>query len=156
LEGHDGKCANLHGHTYTLIVEVDGPVIDNCNSPKHGFVIDYKDLKSIVNEHIIDKMDHHFLSSGDEMLVRAVKLAGSDHGLPNDMAIHQAFGPGGICVIGERTTAEHMAHWIFCQLAPHIRNLSMVTLCETESSSAVYTADDYAMFDEPKLRDDKK
>ncbi len=51
-----GKCKNLHGHTYKLTVEVQGPI----NSK--GWVINFKDLKEIVNELIIDKYDHGYLN----------------------------------------------------------------------------------------------
>ena len=39
LDGHDGKCKNLHGHTYRLQVEVGGPL--HASGPKAGMVMDY-------------------------------------------------------------------------------------------------------------------
>ncbi len=50
-----GKCANKnwHGHNFTLHVTVAG--IPN---PETGFVIDLKQLKTIIKEHITDKLDH--------------------------------------------------------------------------------------------------
>lgn len=51
-----GACRNLHGHTYKLTVEVEGEV------NKYGWVINFKDLKKIVNETIIDKYDHSNLN----------------------------------------------------------------------------------------------
>lgn len=53
LVGHDGKCANLHGHTYRLEVALkDTPIIPE--GPKEGFVMDFGDLKRIVKENIVD------------------------------------------------------------------------------------------------------
>ena len=49
LDGHDGKCKNLHGHTYRLQVEVGGPL--HASGPKAGMVMDYADLKDIVKHH---------------------------------------------------------------------------------------------------------
>jgi len=61
LEGHDGKCANIHGHSYVLTVTVTGKPITDEKSPKLGMVIDYVDLKKIVNEEIVDSHDHAVL-----------------------------------------------------------------------------------------------
>ena len=58
LYGYDGKCKNVHGHSYKLSVTVSGkPISDNTNV-KFGMVIDFSDLKKIVNEEIVDIFDH--------------------------------------------------------------------------------------------------
>ena len=58
LYGYDGKCKNIHGHNYKLFVTVIGvPVNDNSNA-KEGMVMDFGDLKKIVNTQIIEKFDH--------------------------------------------------------------------------------------------------
>lgn len=58
LYGYDGKCKNVHGHSYKLSVTVIGkPIIDRSNV-KFGMVIDFTDLKTIVKEEIVDQFDH--------------------------------------------------------------------------------------------------
>lgn len=58
LYGYDGKCKNVHGHSYKLSVTVIGqPISDNTNV-KFGMVIDFSDLKKIVKEEIVDIFDH--------------------------------------------------------------------------------------------------
>ena len=58
LYGYDGKCKNVHGHSYKLSVTVIGqPISDNSNV-KFGMVIDFSDLKKIVKEEIVDIFDH--------------------------------------------------------------------------------------------------
>ena len=58
LYGYDGKCKNIPGHNYKLFVTVIGvPVNDNSNA-KEGMVMDFGDLKKIVNTQIIEKFDH--------------------------------------------------------------------------------------------------
>lgn len=58
LYGYDGKCKNIHGHSYKLSVTVIGePITDNTN-PKYGMVIDFGDLKKIVNKEVVDVFDH--------------------------------------------------------------------------------------------------
>lgn len=50
-----GKCSNpnWHGHNYELFVTVAGNI-----NPETGFLINLKDLSKIINEKIIDKLDH--------------------------------------------------------------------------------------------------
>ncbi len=58
LYGYDGKCKNVHGHSYKLSVTVIGtPILDQANV-KFGMVIDFSDLKKIVREEIVDLFDH--------------------------------------------------------------------------------------------------
>lgn len=58
LYGYDGKCKNVHGHSYKLSVTVIGsPISDNTNV-KFGMVIDFSDLKNIVKSEIVDVFDH--------------------------------------------------------------------------------------------------
>ena len=58
LYGYDGKCKNVHGHSYRLDVTVIGtPISDNSNV-KYGMVIDFGDLKKIVKSEIVDVFDH--------------------------------------------------------------------------------------------------
>jgi len=58
LWNYDGPCANIHGHSYRMFVTVIGEPIDDEKNPKNGMVIDFGDLKKIVNEQIVLPMDH--------------------------------------------------------------------------------------------------
>jgi 6-pyruvoyltetrahydropterin/6-carboxytetrahydropterin synthase len=58
LWNYDGPCKNLHGHSYRLFVTVIGVPLDDTSKPKHGMVIDFGDLKEIVNEEIVEPLDH--------------------------------------------------------------------------------------------------
>lgn len=58
LYGYDGKCRNVHGHSYKLSVTVIGQPITDSNHVKYGMVIDFSDLKKIVNQEIVDQFDH--------------------------------------------------------------------------------------------------
>jgi len=58
LYGYDGKCRNVHGHSYKLSVTVMGSPISDTSHVKHGMVIDFGDLKKIVKEEIVDVFDH--------------------------------------------------------------------------------------------------
>ncbi|AGC76367.1 6-pyruvoyltetrahydropterin/6-carboxytetrahydropterin synthase [Nonlabens dokdonensis] len=58
LYGYDGKCRNVHGHSYKLAVTVIGTPIDDLGHVKHGMVIDFGDLKKIIKEEIVEPFDH--------------------------------------------------------------------------------------------------
>ena len=58
LYGYDGKCKNVHGHSYKLSVTVIGSPITDRSNVKFGMVIDFSDLKKIVKEEIVDQFDH--------------------------------------------------------------------------------------------------
>jgi 6-pyruvoyltetrahydropterin/6-carboxytetrahydropterin synthase len=53
-DGH--KCKNMHGHTYKLRVVVKGTP-----DPKLGWIMDFKELKDIVNP-LIDQLDHKLIN----------------------------------------------------------------------------------------------
>ncbi len=58
LWNYDGLCKHFHGHSYILRVTVAGSPNNNPDSPKYGMVIDFGLLKRIVNEEIVDRLDH--------------------------------------------------------------------------------------------------
>ena len=58
LYGYDGKCRNVHGHSYKLSVTVIGQPITDTSNVKYGMVIDFTDLKKIVKEEIVNVFDH--------------------------------------------------------------------------------------------------
>ena len=83
LPNYEGDCANLHGHSYVLEVCVKGEV------DKNGFVMDFKTLKTIVQEKVIDLLDHTFLNNifkvptAENMVVWIVRK------LQQDLLIHR-------------------------------------------------------------------
>ena len=58
LHGYDGLCKNIHGHSYKLDVTVIGEPISDISNNNLGMVIDFKDIKKIVNTEIVDVLDH--------------------------------------------------------------------------------------------------
>lgn len=53
-----GKCSNLHGHTYKLTVEITGEM-----DYLEGWICNFSEVKKIVQEKIIDKLDHNHLNN---------------------------------------------------------------------------------------------
>ncbi len=63
LWDYDGLCKNIHGHSYILAVTVIGEPEKDPDSPKLGMVMDFGELKRIVKDEIIDRLDHTFVLS---------------------------------------------------------------------------------------------
>ena len=89
LPFYEGACHNLHGHSYHLDVTVGGTVIKDESNPKCGMILDFKDLKKLVNEQVIDKFDHSNLNDfyenpTAEIMVYDIGMSILSH-LPNDL-----------------------------------------------------------------------
>ena len=57
LPQHPGKCKELHGHSFRLVVTVERPV-----DAQSGLAIDFSDLKKVVHEEVVDVLDHRYLN----------------------------------------------------------------------------------------------
>ncbi len=80
LPGYDGKCKNIHGHSYQLYVTVIGKPIQDNTHPKNGMVLDFGDLKHIVNTEIVSIFDHAIVLNKDsEHLKLAEKIKDYSH-----------------------------------------------------------------------------
>ena len=52
LAEYHGKCEKLHGHTYKLVVKLEG-------TPDHeGMIMNFVELKKIVEDHVLQYLDH--------------------------------------------------------------------------------------------------
>ncbi|NWJ95874.1 MAG: 6-carboxytetrahydropterin synthase QueD [Chloroflexi bacterium] len=56
LRDYPGKCANVHGHTYKMVVCIEGEKVSEL-----GILYDFFDLKRLMQEEI-DRLDHHFIN----------------------------------------------------------------------------------------------
>ena len=131
LYGYDGKCKNVHGHSYKLSVTVIGKPITNSNNVKYGMVIDFSDLKKIVREEIVDVFDHATVFNQNTPHIElANELKQRDH--------H-------VILVDYQPTSENMvidfADKIKKRLPSNIK-LHSLRLQETESSFAEWFAED--------------
>jgi len=131
LYGYDGKCKNVHGHSYKLSVTVIGTPITDRSNVKFGMVIDFSDLKKIVKEEIVDLFDHATVFNGTTPhieLAQELKSRGHD-----------------VILVDYQPTSENMvidfAKKINSRL-PDIIKLHSLKLQETESSFAEWYAVD--------------
>ena len=131
LYGYDGKCKNLHGHSYKLSVTVVGSPITDKTNPKFGMVIDFTDLKRIVIEEIIDKFDHSTIFNKNTPHIKLAKTL-KDEG-------HN------VLLVDYQPTTECMVTDFAKKITERLPNnikLSSLKLQETESSYAEWVSTD--------------
>lgn len=123
LPGHRGKCARPHGHSYRLEISLRGPLNTTPGQSEEGMVMDFDDLKKLVNTTILEQ-----IAGSDSFRHQG----GVDH---NDLNV----------LTGIRTTAENLVHWIWERLvAGGISDemLYRVRLWETENGYVEITQDE--------------
>lgn len=131
LYGYDGKCKNVHGHSYKLSVTVIGTPITEAQNVKFGMVIDFTDLKKIVKEEIVDQFDHATVFNKNT---------------PHVELAHELESRGHhVILVDYQPTSENMvidfANRIKNRLPKNI-NLFSLKLQETETSFAEWFASD--------------
>ncbi len=130
LLNYDGPCRNIHGHSYKLFVTIIGEPVDDISNSKYGMVIDFSDLKSMVNREVVDRFDHTVVVSSK---VEGEKLR----------AIDKMFG--NVLVVDYQPTCENMVEDIAGRVIPHLPEgvtLHSVKLYETTTSYAEWFAGD--------------
>ncbi len=134
LHRYDGACANIHGHSYRLEVTVTGPVITDKEHPKHGMIMDFGDLKRIVQQQVLDVFDH--------ALVLNVASRGNkrEHANVETSETPELFG--NIVWVDYQPTNENLLLDFASRITPHLPNnvrLVKLRMYETEGSFAELT-----------------
>ena len=62
LPEHFGKCKNIHGHSYKMLVEIEGDLNDK------GMVMDYYDLRDVIDP-LVEELDHSFMANKKDLPV---------------------------------------------------------------------------------------
>lgn len=121
LVQHEGLCKNIHGHSYSLRVEIEG------STDATGMVMDFYDLSTLVQP-IVDELDHCFICDHDDAVMIEFFLG----------------NPMKVVVVQFPTTAENICAWIAERLAPEFAQFERIhsftlRLHETERAYAECT-----------------
>ncbi|MGA0317271.1 MAG: 6-pyruvoyl trahydropterin synthase family protein [Flavobacteriaceae bacterium] len=131
LYGYDGLCKNVHGHSYKLAVTILGKPITDPSDVKFGMVMDFSDLKAIVNTLIVKPFDHATvlnINSPHKELADAMEKRGHK-------IIRVPYQPSSEMMILD------FAEKISSALPNHLK-LQRLVLRETETSFAEWLAED--------------
>lgn len=130
LLGYDGLCRNIHGHSYELRVTLRGEPEADEKSPKQGMLMDFSDLKHMVNEHIVNVYDHALVLHRD-----------TDAALVEQLRKHYEK----IILTPFQPTSENLLLHFVKSLKAHLpENVSLFSLrlAETASSYAEWVEED--------------
>lgn len=127
LMGYPGKCRHIHGHSYRLLVSVEGQAQEDPSLPLSGMIMDFGQLKQCVEALIVERFDHALLLRSDAPLSRELQESYEK-----------------VEVLDFQPTCElltlYFARLLREALAPPLR-LYSVRLYETPSSYAEWTND---------------
>jgi len=76
--GYPGDCKNIHGHSYELHVTVSPVLEEQGYLPAPGFILDFKELKKLVQASVIKTFDHKLVLS-QEYLARHPALQSQEN-----------------------------------------------------------------------------
>lgn len=124
LDGSPGKCARLHGHTYSFTITLQGEKLDET-----GFIVDFGVIKAL-----LDEWDHKTLLWSQDPIWIADDLSETRRG--DVEALY------GVVRLPFNPTAENMARHIaeaICQRFPTV-DLAHAAVKETAKTTASYSA----------------
>ncbi|MDO4926647.1 MAG: 6-carboxytetrahydropterin synthase QueD [Turicibacter sp.] len=127
LSGYKGKCNNIHGHRYRLVVKVSSQTLHE-EGQLRGMVTDFSDVKSVLKE-IHDLFDHKLVVENNEEGCRVVDKLNESGKLFD------------ILFVPYRPTAEEMSRHIYHEIQKHGIAVTEVELYETPTNSCIYRED---------------
>jgi len=130
LYGYDGPCKNIHGHSYCLHVTVIGKPIQDPGATKNGMLMDFTDLKAIVQQQIIEPLDHALMLNG---------------GSPHKDLVNASLDQQRLVLVDFQPTCENMLIYFAQLITPHLPHgvtLHNMLLRETPTSYAEWFAAD--------------
>lgn len=123
IVGHENKCANAHGHNYTLYVYAEAENLDAV-----GRVIDFSVIKEKLGDWINLNWDHTFIIYEKDKLLMPIKEQLS----VNREVFVATFNP----------TAENMANYLIREICPVVMKGTEITItklefCESENNKVI-------------------
>ena len=100
IPNHGSQCRHLHGHRYALEITLSGPIIATAGAADEGMVMDFSEVKSIAQQHVVEPWDHAFLAWRQDDAVVAFLGSVSGHKTvlfdapPSNVAQHVPFAIG--------------------------------------------------------------
>ena len=118
LMEYDGVCRHPHGHNAVVEIDIRADSLDGRN-----MVADFNDIKRIVKGWIDRELDHKMILRNDDPLAEVLRTMGEP-----------------MYLLESNPTAERIARLIFDKSHEHGLPVSRVTVWETPTSWATYTA----------------
>lgn len=123
LKNYNGKCKNIHGHRWKIIVEVQSENLKT-DVQEYGMINDFGDLKRDLKE-LADKFDHTFIYEKDSLKKELVEMLRAE-----DFTLNE---------VGFRPTAENFSKYFFDKMTEKGYDVAKVSVYETPNNCASYT-----------------
>ncbi len=122
LAGYEGKCSNIHGHRWRVIIEVMSETLHNSNQLR-GMIVDFSQLKKDIKE-VVDALDHALIIEKNTLKENTLQVLKEEGFL--------------IIELDFRPTAENMSKYFYDAMAKKGYMVKMATVYETPNNSATY------------------
>lgn len=125
LSGYDGKCKNIHGHRWRVVLEVKSKELE-AEGQTRGMVVDFSKLKADLKS-ITDSLDHTFIYEKNSL--KSTTLAALKD---EDFKLTE---------VDFRPTAENFSKYFFDIFTDMGYDVKAVSVYETPNNCAVYSED---------------
>lgn len=122
LQGYEGKCRNLHGHRWRVVVELSGEALAQERQTR-GMLMDFSTVKSALRA-LCDELDHSLIY--EEGSLRPATVAALNE---------EQFR---LVAVPFRPTAEEFSCWFFERLTAQGCAVRRVEVYETPTNAAAY------------------
>ncbi len=119
LARYNGKCRNIHGHRWRVVIEIAGENLDD------GMVVDFTDIKAALKS-LTDNLDHSLVMEKDTLKPQTYECL-----------VDEGFR---IMIMDFRPTAENFAKYFFDEIKNKGFNIRAVEVYETPNNCARYEA----------------
>jgi 6-pyruvoyltetrahydropterin/6-carboxytetrahydropterin synthase len=122
LSHYEGKCSNIHGHRWRVVVEIQSETLIQ-EGNFEGMVMDFSDIKKDIKA-LVDELDHALIIQKDSL-----------RDVTKQCLLEDGFK---IIEVDFRPTAEHLAAYFYQQMENKGYDMKRVTVYETPNNSAIY------------------
>ena len=122
LKDYEGKCKNIHGHRWKVIVEITKETLET-EGPKRGMVLDFGDLKAVLKE-LCNELDHNLIYESGSLKKTTVQALQEE----DFRMIEVPFIP----------TAENFAKYFYDRMKEQQIPVHRVEVYETPNNFAAY------------------
>lgn len=125
LKGYDGKCSNIHGHRWTVVVEIKAEKL-MVEGQLRGMVVDFGEIKRDVKA-LVDSYDHALIIEKNSLKEKTLASL-----------LEESFR---IIEVDFRPTAENFSYYFYKEIENKNYKVHKVTVYETPNNSASYWED---------------
>ncbi len=122
LKGYEGKCANIHGHRWTVEIEITSESLDG-DGQCRGMIVDFSTVKADLGI-LVDYLDHSLIIEKGSLKNKTMEAL-----IEEDFRIIQ---------VEFRPTAENFAKYFYDMVTEKGYNVARTTVYETPNNCATY------------------